>query len=219
MFKDWIWPVLKSAVSSAEEGSAVIEVLLCIGIFFIPTIWRRLFGFEENQPDELSIRKILIWKFFTQIEWRIGVSVIAFFLLHLLIVSPYDVYKEKNQQWMDATNQISQLSAKLQANTVNDPDTQLKRDIQLLTGEIFDSVQSLREKSNSEPSPAQIVFDNRFRERVNKVYHALDERGLHSDFLDQFCANASFSYSFVNIKPEQAVQMADELMNLELKLK
>lgn len=126
----------------------MIELGLCVGIFFLPNIWKRCFSFEDKQPDEISIRKILIWKFFTQTEWRVGICAAGFVIVHLLIVSPYEVFKEKNKQWADATNQVARLQLQMQETSVN-ANGNLSADDLGAIGEIRDRKAKIFEEGDS----------------------------------------------------------------------
>jgi hypothetical protein len=51
LFRDWIWPILKTSCSAAVEGSAMIEAALCVALFWLPALLKACFGFEGEQPN------------------------------------------------------------------------------------------------------------------------------------------------------------------------
>jgi hypothetical protein len=40
MLWSYIKEIVSAAVSSAEEGSAMIEIFICLGIFFLPKLFK-----------------------------------------------------------------------------------------------------------------------------------------------------------------------------------
>jgi hypothetical protein len=105
MLWDYIKQLFITALDTIITEEAVIEILIVLLVFFVPFVNKA----KPLPEKEKSVRKILVWKFWTKGEWRAAVIVILLIAYHCGVFSPYLLYK-KNQ------NTISQNQKQIAAD-------------------------------------------------------------------------------------------------------
>jgi len=83
----------------------MMEFLLSVGIFFLPKIVKAP---KLDAKAKKLLRWVLLNKFLTNMEWRVGVAACFFFAIHVLIVTPYRIYSEDQNVIADQKNRASE---------------------------------------------------------------------------------------------------------------
>jgi hypothetical protein len=91
---------ISTSIPKALDGGIMLEVALGLFIFCIPTIFKKI---EVAPKNDQSVRKILVWKFFNETEWRAAFVIISLVFVHFFFLAPFEMH-ERDENTITALN-------------------------------------------------------------------------------------------------------------------
>jgi hypothetical protein len=120
MLHDYLGELVTSAWPSIREAIDMTLAIVCVVLFIFPKLIKLFVGEEKPvDGDNLSLRKVLIWKFLSDVEWRAGFLIVLFLAIQVMIVGQYQVFKANRNLAKEATKKLSVAQDQIRFNHID----------------------------------------------------------------------------------------------------